>query len=218
MGLFGRKPRNGVRGTARVVACTAHSGTATHQTCRMNLVVEVDGIPAYSIEHSQITPARKWPNPGDVLPVVVNRKDPSKLSVDFDEVPDQRDFARQRAEQHAAMLRGGGAQGSAMPGTAGLPGMPAGFQIEGTPQVTIVGGTAADIPPEMRAGLEQMLGVDLDGDGVIGGAGAAASAPHVAGGGGDDRLAQLERLARLHQSGALSDREFEAEKRRLLGA
>jgi hypothetical protein len=69
--------------------------------------------------------------------------------------------------------------------------------------VTIVGGTAADIPPEMRAGLEQMLGVDIDGDGRIGG-------------GSGDRLAQLERLAHLHATGALTTAEFEAEKRRIL--
>ena len=53
----------------------------------------------------------------------------------------------------------------------------------------------------MRAGLEQMLGTDLDGDGRIG---------------GGDRLVQLERLAHLHATGALTAAEFEAEKRRLL--
>jgi hypothetical protein len=33
----------------------------------------------------------------------------------------------------------------------------------------------------------------------------------------DDRIRQLERLAQLHASGALSQEEFEAEKHRLLG-
>lgn len=54
--------------------------------------------------------------------------------------------------------------------------------------------------------LEGMTGQDLDGDGKVGG----APAP-------DDRLAQLERLAKLRDSGALTDEEFAAEKRRLLG-
>ncbi|MBM3667502.1 MAG: SHOCT domain-containing protein [Actinobacteria bacterium] len=34
---------------------------------------------------------------------------------------------------------------------------------------------------------------------------------------GDDRVAQLERLAKLKESGALSDAEFEKEKARILG-
>lgn len=35
--------------------------------------------------------------------------------------------------------------------------------------------------------------------------------------GGDDRVSQLERLAKLHEDGALTDAEFEAEKARILG-
>lgn len=55
---------------------------------------------------------------------------------------------------------------------------------------------------------EAATGMDLDGDGRVGGA------PPPAGG---DRVAQLERLAALRSSGALTEEEFEAEKRRLLG-
>jgi Short C-terminal domain len=35
--------------------------------------------------------------------------------------------------------------------------------------------------------------------------------------GGGDRISQLERLAKLHEQGALTDAEFEAEKARVLG-
>ena len=48
-------------------------------------------------------------------------------------------------------------------------------------------------------------------------AGAAASPPAYGGDGGADRIAQLERLAKLRESGALTDAEFEAEKARILG-
>ena len=90
-----------------------------------------------------------------------------------------------------------------------------GALLAGSPQVTIVGGTAADIPPEMRAGLEQMLGTDLDGDGRIGG---GAPGPAGSAAGSDDRLVQLERLAHLHATGALTAAEFDAEKRRILAS
>lgn len=195
MGLFGRKPKDGLRGTARVVSSTTFAGRAKYQSCRLNLVVQVEGLEPYSVEHGQLCPAKKWPHPGSILPVVVDRKDPSKLRIDFDAVPDSADVARQMAEQQAAMLRtaAGGAAGGA---------------FTGQPPVTIVGGSAADIPPERLAGLEQMLGVDLNGDGRVGGSPAAAG----------DRLNQLERLAQLRASGALTEQEFEAEKRRLLSS
>ena len=65
--------------------------------------------------------------------------------------------------------------------------------------------------------LEAFLGQDLNGDGVIGGATAPAAgwAPPTATP-ADDRLAQLERLAHLHATGALTDDEFAREKARLL--
>lgn len=205
LGLFRRKPKDGVRGTAHVVSSTAHGARAAYQNCRLNLVVQAEGMQPYSVEHSQMCPASKWPQPGTVVPVVVSRKDPTHLKIDFDAMPDAADVARQRAEQQAAMLRNLGAAGG------GGAGMLSGAAFAGSPQVTIVGGTAADIPPDKRAALEQMLGVDLDGDGTIGG---APDGPA----GSDDRLVQLERLAHLHATGALTTAEFEAEKRRLLAS
>ena len=189
MGWFKRGIDDGVAGQARVVSSSSpHGGrgrTAV-KMCAMNLVISAGDIPAFSVEHSQLCRTKRWPYAGTVLPVVVSRSDPSRFEIDFDAVPDHRDVARQRAEQQAAMMRNGGTV------TVGGPG------------VTFVGGTAADIPPEMRAGLEQMLGVDLDGDGTAG-------AP-------TDRISQLERLAQLRSSGALTEQEFEAEKRKLLGS
>jgi len=72
---------------------------------------------------------------------------------------------------------------------------------------------SADVLPEMIGQVEQALGVDLDGDGVVG-SGPTPGEP--AGGAPGDRIAQLERLAALRDTGALSESEFEAEKQRLL--
>ena len=46
---------------------------------------------------------------------------------------------------------------------------------------------------------------------------AAAPPPAAAPAGGDDPIAQLERLAALKQQGILTDAEFEAQKAKLLG-
>ena len=50
-----------------------------------------------------------------------------------------------------------------------------------------------------------------------GGAPAAASAPAASGGGSSDYLAELETLAGLRDRGVLTDEEFEAKKRQILG-
>jgi hypothetical protein len=47
---------------------------------------------------------------------------------------------------------------------------------------------------------------------------AIASGQAPSGGAGGDRIAELERLARLRDSGALSESEFQAEKARVLGS
>jgi hypothetical protein len=53
----------------------------------------------------------------------------------------------------------------------------------------------------------------------VGGSGfAPAPAPASSGGGGGDHLAELERLAKLRDSGALTDAEFEQQKAKILGS
>jgi hypothetical protein len=48
-------------------------------------------------------------------------------------------------------------------------------------------------------------------------AGAVAADPAVPMGGGGDTVSQLERLQRLREQGALTDNEFEEQKRRIIG-
>ena len=123
----------------------------------------------------------------------------------FRSIPDADDSARALAEQQAAAMRGE------------VPSGPdSGLGALGS--IQFVGGTPADLPPDKRAKLETMLGVDLDGDGVIGMADQTAAPATSGQAEADDRLEQLERLARLRDSGAVTQSEFDAEKRRLLGS
>jgi len=211
-----------LNGTARVVACSSYNGDGMYQSCTLHLVVEVEGLAPYSTEHHQFCSRRKWPYPGMVLPVRVRAGDPHSIKLDFDAVPDASTMARQAAEQQAAMLRG---ETPAGPGGAGAAGGFAGPGGLGGANIQFIGGTPADLPPDKRARLEQMLGVDLDGDGVVGPNPAATTPPPTPSGPaadhttdeGADRIGQLERLARLHADGALTDEEFAAEKARVLG-
>ena len=53
---------------------------------------------------------------------------------------------------------------------------------------------------------------------VAGSGGFVSAPPPPSGGGGSDHIAQLERLAKLRDSGALTDAEFEQEKAKILGS
>lgn len=210
MGLFSRKIKNPVKGTAEIIACSRHGGEGRWQNCRMQLVVHVEGHQAYPAEVHQIAPRAKWPQPGMRVPVDVDPKDSRRVKVDFDAMEDTREVARRMAAEQAAAAASGQT-------TMGA-GMPAGFTQSGPTHVNIVG-DPNDLPPEKLAQVEQMLGMDLDGDGTVGGTPSPGGSAVPSGGtvGDDDRLAKLERLASLRASGVLSDDEFEQEKRRILG-
>ncbi len=168
----------------------------------------------------------KWPFPGMVLPVSIDRADPSRFRIEWDEVQSGRDRGQQAAEAIAAAMRGEGG-GGAMP----VAGFPAGV----TPQiVNLSGRDLSQLSEEQKAKL-RMLGMDPDALAAAqghapappGGAPPTAppppapvtpSQPPQAGGQGvDDRVALLERLARLRQQGALTEAEFEAQKKQILG-
>lgn len=93
----------------------------------------------------------------------------------------------------------GDADGSE-PSPASDPSAPSGHVVRST-SITLHGHAAT---ADEIARFETLTGLDLNGDGLAG------RPP-------DDRLAALERLAALHTSGALTDEEFAAEKRRILG-
>jgi hypothetical protein len=162
---------------------------ATHGTAVMNLVVQLPGAEAQSIECTSVpAPVAKWPTPGEQLPVTVDASDPSKCKVRWDEVPDSGDLAKQQADALAAQVNQGAAGGSVGSGAGAAD----------------VGGIVQALQQAMPEAQISVQGAD------VGGAGPAP-------GSDPDRVAQLERLARLKESGALSEQEFEREKARILG-
>jgi hypothetical protein len=74
--------------TAQVVS-VSEPPHATHGTAIMNLVVQLPGREAESIECTSVpAPVAKWPTPGGQLPVTVDQADTSKCKVRWDDVPD----------------------------------------------------------------------------------------------------------------------------------
>ncbi len=156
MGIFKRKIKNPVMGTAQIVQCSQPATQrATWARCDLFVVVEGPGIDATSHElHQQVRVAR-WPHPGMTLPCRIDANKPERFEIDFDAIADWRDQARSDAASVAASRAGAGGSASASVGMSSGP-------------VTVIG---AATPEEAQAGIrkaEVLLGTDLDGDGRIG--------------------------------------------------
>ena len=194
MGLLGRlfggggEVPGGVRGSAQVVSATGYHGRGVMQNCSMNLVITAEGVPPTAVEFSGIVHNKRWPRPGMSLPVSVDPSDPTRYAILWDEVERSDDRAQRSAEAMAAAMRGEGGPGGA------------GIQV-----VNLSGGELTDAQREKL----RMLGLDP------GAAGDAAGSPPADP--DDDTLGKLERLAALKASGILTDEEFAAQKRRILG-
>jgi hypothetical protein len=195
MGLLGdsfkaMRMKDPVDGTAQVVGSTQPPDSATSSNVNLTVVVQAEGVEATSVEFSCIAPTKKWPFPGETLPVTVDRADPERIKVRWDDVPEAGDVSKAQADALAAQLNQGGAG-----------------------QGQIVGGDVGEI---VKALQQQYPGAQVNVEGgdasALGGAGAASDQ------GGDDRVAQLERLSKLKETGALTDAEFEKEKARILGS
>jgi len=201
MGLFRkRKPR--VRGTARVVSVTQAPHNAAYGSMRMTIVVEVPGVAAYTLELSKMVRVKKWPHPGQVLPVAVDPDDLGDVDVVWDEVLTGRDAARRQAEQLAARLnQQGGAPGPTMPG----PATDVVSQLQQMfPGATVdVGGEPAGAG--MPGGMPGMQGFPMPPVNV------------VADRTGADPVERLEKLARLRDAGIVDQAQFEQLKAQILG-
>ena len=225
MGWFDgfKRIKDPVRGSAQIVSSTRPPDNATSGNCRMHLVVSVPGHQAYAIDDQFIIKVKKWPSPGQNLPIVASQSDPTKFKILWDEIPDWTTTAAAQAAQLAAAMN---QQPPPTTGEPPYPGQP------GSPMVMINGRPAT---PEELKQYEVMTGMDLDGDGTIAGGaaapggglqgmiagamaaqhgqpGAPADRPSAA----DDRVAAIERLVALKASGALTEAEFAAEKARIL--
>ncbi len=225
MGWFDgmKRIKDPVRGSAQIVTMTQAPDNASSANCRMQLVVSVPGHASYAIDDEYLIKVKKWPSPGQTLPIEASQSDPTKFKILWDEIQSWEVQGAAQAEQLAAAMN---QQPPVSP--EGQP--PTG---QGGSAMVMINGRPAT--PEELKQYEVMTGMDLDGDGKIAG-GAAAPGGGLQGmiagamaaaqqgmppgpdqpGKADDRVAALERLAALKASGTLTDAEFETEKQRIL--
>src|ERR1700731_4239260 len=120
-----------VRGSANVVSSTDYRpelGTAVSASgswrCTMTCVIQADGVPAHSVHYAGDAPTLRWPWPGTVLPITVDRADPSDWVVHWDELPTRGESNQAEADALAASMRGerGGDPAQAIAGLLAGPG------------------------------------------------------------------------------------------------
>ena len=96
-----------VQGSAQVVSATMPAEGSTSANCSMSLVVSAESLEPTAVEHTAMAKVKRWPSPGITLPVTVDLADPTRLKINWDEIPTNRESSQQQAEQIAEMMKGG---------------------------------------------------------------------------------------------------------------
>jgi hypothetical protein len=195
MAMFQRKMRDPVSGTARVIdndGLRSIPGQSIH--CPLDLMVEANGIPAYMVHLKVRPPTGKWPSIHEVLPVVLDRSEPNRVEVCWDQVSSLQDRLAAAREQRLDAAHRDVAGGSA----TGTP------SADASPQDLLAQALAdpAAFVERMRSARTQSAASSA----VLGAAGSTA-----------DPVDQIAKLAELRDRGALTDVEFQALKQRILG-
>lgn len=196
LGLFKKKLRDPVRGTARVLSATGADPSARFTPIDMMLVVQAPGVSATSVMFKQSAArTKKFPFPGQVIPVEVDRTEPTRVRVIWDEMPTQEEFLKQQGQNMAAQMRGEPADGQSN-------------------QASMNFGSSSGVSSEAAEVIEQ-LRKTFPGATVNVTNSPEPTAPDAIPQ-PTDRIGQLERLAKLADDGVLTAEEFEKEKSRLL--
>jgi hypothetical protein len=216
--------KNGVEGKAFVQSASMPTESATATNVTMWLDVYVDGWAPYRVHHNCVVKMSKHPSPGDTLPVVVDRENKERIDIQWDQVKtvDEIMSESSHGELSGGMTIVGQPQVIDLRG-AGLSGdlnerIQQAMQIaQQTMQQAQEGGMPAVTPPPEPGAPAP----PPDAPAAPQPAAPTPAQPAPSAGGEtnmvQERLAQLERLASLRDSGALSDEEFEMEKAKVLG-
>jgi hypothetical protein len=216
--MFGHM-KHPVNGTARLVSYEETDMRNEFDTTIVaQVIVEGDGVQPTAVESRIGVPNSQLPlDSGTIWQVVFERDDPKHFkTVEPDQQTVEADHtaAVQQAQQLAEQMRAAAAGGAPAPSGASPPGMP---------QIIIGGNADPARVAEALGKVQQMFGIDLSGVAAAAAqaasaaaAGSTASAPAEPA--ATDTVSQLERLAKLHESGVLTDDEFAAEKQKILSA
>jgi hypothetical protein len=224
--------KKGMPGRATIVEMGALDRGGTSFNLPMTLQVHVEGLTPYEVEDQWMVKAKDTVALAGWIPVMVDREDQTRVAIDWEGVRSQ--YQQDKAGRQEALASQGPVGDMSQGDAFGDPGaFGAGAAQGATPTIDMRN------DPDLRAKIEQVLGRKLT-PGTSEQVAqddpqlqmrimqvvhqhmaekAAAPAPATGFGeeGGDETVATLERLAALKDSGALTEKEFEQEKRKVLG-
>ncbi len=100
-----------VPGTMLVTAASMPSRRAVFHLSRITGVVSGEGVEPTAVQFNGLIRTALWPSPGKQLPVIVDRADPRRFAIQWDQVATSETSALGQAEALAAAMRakrGGG--------------------------------------------------------------------------------------------------------------
>jgi hypothetical protein len=152
-----------VEGTLTVTSASMAPQGAMYSNCRLQGVLAAPGVPATSVEHYLTAPVKKWPDPGVVLPVTVDRADPTRLRVNWDDVPSNREVAAALTQKLADAVRTGQFHPEAVYKAPGrpVPGAPGGGLTPEQSAQLIAGGGGEEASAVVVAAHEVFQPADL---------------------------------------------------------
>ena len=146
MGVFGRRQKfnDPVPGTFEVQSCDTGKWAGSHVDLELNGMLSVPGLATLPAEYRGKGPHAKRPSVGQVLPVIVDRADPTMFRIEWDQVISA-DERFEQASDLAAERAGTMPLGSA-------------FNTFNASNVTVSGGDLSSLPPETQQQIQSLLG------------------------------------------------------------
>jgi hypothetical protein len=75
-----------VEGSLHVVGATQLDPGRLRAPCHITYVIQAEGVETFSGETEVFAWTRQWPTPGQDLPVVFDRANPTKVQIEWDQV------------------------------------------------------------------------------------------------------------------------------------
>jgi hypothetical protein len=94
-----------VPGMMLVTAASMPSRSALYHMSRITGVISAEGVAPTAVQYGGLIKTSLWPNPGTQIPVVVDRADPTRFAIQWDQMQGGGSSALNQAEALAAAMR-----------------------------------------------------------------------------------------------------------------
>jgi hypothetical protein len=109
--LHNHHMKDPVRGEALVVEANDWTPNVNPHPLKATLVVHAEGVPKTTVEHDELVGATfsptkllRWPTQGDRIPVTIDRADPTRVRIEWDDFLSHTEQVLARSEERKQQL------------------------------------------------------------------------------------------------------------------